>query len=541
MKQAKAFGFILGILAVLALAGCSNPAVEPPFSDEALGTGPDAITLHLSGEGEDGSRSAAGLDAARIMYSSTLNFIQIVVQDAQSGAIAAVAEVRKAKTTDTQGTLSIKGLTRGKTYNILLLHGHWNYTGVNGNNEYQYDDGTPPTLLGTGFSSNNTIPQTGPLSVSIDRDPLWIDTKFTTDTSGVPGALASVEPDIGTSGTTKTVGTTGLVPVSNWKAAFTVYRQEGNSTLVTGFRDLLDAETANSSVSELTLQETSPVLWIKEPGGSTPSQISSPGTLSRGSGTDNHIFTYTIPQTYTDGFGRLGTEGYVNFTLKYIPLNKTAAIDWSSAAGENLSQFFTGVPEWIIRNGVNDNPQNARTNFLDPSLPSGDPDSGLNWNGAAPFTVALVRSTPPAGSTYTDPTPGNNHLSGYDPDWRDPYFPNYTPPEIILTAGAWGTVSGSGSIQFYTQGTFTGADWYYTTRQTGSGSAAPANSVILANPGSDTIDGPSPGLLTKSVTIPGYVSGTNYHAWVIAVKDYTMSQPIFIAGDTAGFNFGFRW
>jgi hypothetical protein len=480
-----------------------------------------------------------------------MNFVQVILQDAASGQITSMAEARKEKTTDSVVPVQVNRLKKGRTYHILVLQGHWNYTGINNDNKYVYD-GNVPTLLGAGFSSNKTMPQSGSLPVTIDLDPIWIDTKFTTSTSGLPSALASVDPyiDIDTSGTTvKTVRTTGLVPVSNWNVAFTVYRREAGSTNENGFADLFAAQAAKAGGSRLTLQGTSPVLWIKNPGaGSTLSQITSPGllgSLSRG-GANNNVFTYTIPQNYTDGIGRVGTEGYVNFNLKYTPLAKTAAADWQSAGGQPLSKFFT-VPEWIIRNGVNDKPQNERTNFENPKLPGEDPAAyGLNWNGAVPFAVTYVQSTPPPNwfNGPDDPHHNNSPGDGSDPDWRDPYFPTYIPPTIVFRDdGEWGdpipSTGVNAPIKFETLGNFTDADWYYVVRPTVNYPSTPLISEFLANRGAGTISGPSPGMLTKHVTIPNYNSSKGYDVWVIAVKDYIMSQPLFIPD--IGFGFTFPW
>jgi hypothetical protein len=484
-----------------------------PAAEEAVGYGPETITLYLSAEEEDGSRSAAGLTESRIRMTSVMNFVQIIFRDAESGQITSMAEVRKKQTGDTVGGVEVKHLKRGRTYHVLVLQGHWTYTAIT-NNEYVYDANLP-TLLAAGYSSGHTIPATGSLPVSIDLDPIWIDTKFTTSFPGVPAGLASVEPYIDPAAP-GTVGTTGLVPVGNWNAAFTVYRKDAALTTENGFADLLAAQAAGS---ELTLQETSPVLWIKGPSaGSTLLEITNPGTLSRGSGTDNHIFTYTIPADYTHGCGRLGTEGYVNFNLKYIPFAKTTAADWQSG-GQYLSSFFI-VPQWIIRNGVNDKPQNVYTNFEDTGLLSGNPDTGLNWNGAVPFTVALVQS-------------GSN---------PDPNFPTYSPPMIAITDGEWGSpIPGDGvdaPIKFNTLGDFTAANWYYVVP---SSSGTPPISEFLANPGSGPIDGPSSVKLTRTVTIPTYDSTKKYDVWVVAVKDYVISQPYLIAMEGGGFKFEHEW
>jgi hypothetical protein len=426
------------------------------------------------------------------------------------------------------------------------LQGHWNYTGINGSDEFVYDANSP-TLLATGFSPDNTIPlDTWTLSVTIDLDPIWIDTAFF-DEAGHSGDLSSVEPYIYTDIDTpevKTVSTSGLIPINDWSVEFRVYG-EGDDI---GVHNLLDAQMAIGIPAPIALQGISPVLWIKDPAaGSTLSQIDNPGILSRGGighesgGYLDYIFTYIIPAIYTNGITRVGTEGYVNFNLKYTPFAKTTAADWQSAIGQPLSKFFT-VPEWIIRNGVNDKPQNERTNFEDPGLPSGNPNTGLNWNGSIPFAVAYLRSTPPPGFDYIDPfPPDDTDADGYDPDWQDPNFLYHWPPKLVLTDGGWDNIdssTGIGTISFNAKGdTYSDpffsatkpANWYYTVKPTADPPVTPLISEINSVPSSleETI---TPGVMQRQIQISGYVPGQDYDVWVIAIKDYVVSSPLLISG-----------
>jgi hypothetical protein len=349
-----------------------------------------------------------------------------------------------------------------------------------------------------------------------------------------------------------------LIPVPNWKESFTVNRTDNGTTVAqNGFKDLLDAykATENPSASELPLEpsEFVPILWIKNPVTTSDpdpdTTLANPGVLERNPATaTNNVFTYDIGSNYTEGVERLGTEGYVNFNLKYVPLDKRDAAAWQSADGTALSKFFVDpnftVPEWVIRNGINDDPQNGETNFGSASLPT----TGVNWNGAAPFTVAYVQSTPPDGwiDGPDDPTHGNGNPDGTDPNWKDPLFPNYAPPVIILTDGYWGEIASGGvntPIVFDTKGTFTGADWYYTIKETVTPPTPPAISEIN-NKGSTTtalrLSGPQTGV-QRTVTIPGFYPNQPYDGWVIAVKDYVMSQPLFLDGTDAGFILGITW
>jgi hypothetical protein len=81
---------------------------------------------------------------------------------------------------------------------------------------------------------------------------------------------------------------------------------------------------------------------------------------------------------YTDTAGK---SGEVNFNVEYTPFNLTTADDWKLAyTGQRVDTAFRGgIPTWIIRNGVNDEAPDGKTNFA----AFGNADPAANANGGA--------------------------------------------------------------------------------------------------------------------------------------------------------------
>jgi hypothetical protein len=85
---------------------------------------------------------------------------------------------------------------------------------------------------------------------------------------------------------------------------------------------------------------------------------------------------------YAASPGTQFNEGSVNFNLEYVPFNVTTPKAWEKR--DKDSNFTldgkTGLPVWIIRNGLNEEAQDEKTAF-DARL------EGSNGNGAAAFKV----------------------------------------------------------------------------------------------------------------------------------------------------------
>jgi hypothetical protein len=155
MNQQKCGLVLAGFLAVF-LAGCFSPAsveVSPLETPAGAGTEPDSyepftVSVHI---GEDEDRSIAGPDENRIKGDNIRNFIQVIVLDALTNKVVAMAEDRRTSAAATQAALRVRKVRYGKTYKILVLQGHWNRNGFESDNTtYKYVESDPPTLLATG-------------------------------------------------------------------------------------------------------------------------------------------------------------------------------------------------------------------------------------------------------------------------------------------------------------------------------------------------------------------------------------------------------
>jgi hypothetical protein len=351
---------VLTVFLAVFLVGCFNPTaveVSPRETPVAAAAEPDGyepftVSVHI-GEGED--RSIAGPDATRIKGSNIRNFIQVIVLNS-ANKVVAMAEDRRTNAGNNTADLGVKKIHYGDTYKILVLQGHWSRNGFESDGTtYKYVESEPPTLLAAGYKSQKI---TGSTTVNITCYPIWVDTKFTSTTpaSTVEAAL----PDLGTS------PKTALVPGNPWKAQWTVQRSDGN-----GLTDLITAAGGRS------LFATETALGRIPPAASTSVNLSSPSIFSR---TGN-----TISLEIAQYISQAGTEGAVNFNLKYVPFSLSSSGAWTGVT----SGYFSGVPEWIIRNGVNDATQDANTTFAAASNWTGISNTP-NGNGAVVFTADIV-------------------------------------------------------------------------------------------------------------------------------------------------------
>jgi hypothetical protein len=385
MNKTKRTLLAAGFLAAV-LAGCLNPASDefsPRESAAPAVAGSDSykpftVTVYVE---EDEARTVAGPDAARIAGRNIRNFIQVIVVDAETKKVVAIAEDRRSDDGDDAATLTIKKIRYGRTYNFLMLQGHWEWKGKNGE-KYNYTP-EPPTLLAAGFTKVTiTKPANNKrVSVPIDVYPIWVDTQFVAASPAL-----TVWPSLWTS--PKTV----LHPVP-WQIRWTIKRWDAAGvTEQNGLSFLKDALL--SSGDALFLNTKSGVTWTKP--GETASSLS-PALYRRA----DNIFTLDIPGTATSGLERMGTEGSAYFNLEYVPFSLEDPAAW----GAKSTYFNGGVPKWIIRNGVNDLPQDDKTDFgihLENGTAQGWHKIGkngdtANGNGAVAFTVAVM--PPPSSST----------------------------------------------------------------------------------------------------------------------------------------------
>jgi hypothetical protein len=182
----------------------------------------------------------------------------------------------------------------------------------------------PPTLLAAGLSGAITIPSHAVTEIEITMHCIDVKPSFISDDS----KTASVENDV-----------FQLAPGKTWQAAWKINGLEGLDKF-----KIFNSAAISGSNAEV-------------PGKAGLSQFQFNGT------------------TVTANIA--GLQGAAYFNLPYTPL-----------ADKSWSGFNNGTaPVWIIRNGLNDKPQDGNTDFQ--ALAGGD--TAKNGNGAVRFTVVDQR------------------------------------------------------------------------------------------------------------------------------------------------------
>ena len=355
MKTAALSFFAASAILTALLAACFNPitAVPPQSGDsvtdpssaipgEAGGAGiPDTgaftVTIAVNPVSGGDAGRAAWLESTVIQTGGVRNtFLLVALVDDETKEVAGFWEGDK-ETADSDETKVEVSLPSG-TYNFLLLLGHRerSYAAETGGKcVYKAGD---PTLLAAGFEKE-TINTETTTAVTITMKPVTVKAKFT-----------STAPDKSVEADTKGVE---LERADDWKLTWTVGAEEG-------LKALKDAQAAGSGDPYPLFRNVT--AWRTD------------GTVAGFS--SDASFDYS-----TDGTGRItlnlgdapkGAPCAAWFNLEYAP--------FSLAAGQ------WAAPVWVIRNGVNDLPQNDKTDF---SL-SGDKikwDGTINGNGAVRFTL----------------------------------------------------------------------------------------------------------------------------------------------------------
>jgi hypothetical protein len=299
------------------------------------------------------ARAVAGFGSSDIRTSNTgaRNYMQLIV--AQNGAAVSFSDARQQDVGDPGAAFQVD-VTSGKTYDFLLLMGHWEKADGN------YKDGVPPTLLAAGLNSKEI--QAGINTVTISMYPIVVETEFTA------GDVKVESPENGR--------VFPLIP-GNWNAVWTVTR---GVTGTNPFDILVDAQkkiSGQTALNTLKLKAKSAVVG----GASQPADANLSGNVFT-----LGIGNYTLPQT--------GTTGYANFKLEYVPFGILDPAKWENFDG--LGKDAEGLPVWIIRNGINDLAQTAQTSFAAPSAWDGT----ANGNGAVPWVIT-VKTPGGSGSSLT--------------------------------------------------------------------------------------------------------------------------------------------
>jgi hypothetical protein len=360
MKAAKLFGLLLqaGLLAVLP-AGCFNPIiVVPPETAENPLTAPFSVDILIGKAGDQAlAHSVAGPDILRLK-GNIHNFVQLVVVNTD-GKIVAYDEARRKNIGEKTATFKIEDIDFGATYSFLLLMGHWDRKPAGkANGDYDYED-RAPTLLAAGL---NTQPVTGNGKVAITMWPVVVETVFTSSDGGTIGpAVKDGKPE-----------PVVLLPTADWSVTWTVQRGVGES----GLADLVAAQ------KKMPDNKAGDVLRFKR----LETLLKKGGVIDRRSaalGPGGNVITRS--GVVSPGGG--GGTGSVNFNLEYAPFGLIAeggTSPWEGYYGGKTVFNLDGnkpEPVWIIRNGVNDDVQTGKTNFIN-FMQSG---SDANGNGAVVF------------------------------------------------------------------------------------------------------------------------------------------------------------
>jgi hypothetical protein len=477
MKNTKPAGFfVLGFLAVV-LAGCFNPITAvPPQTGNPL-TDPFTFEIVI---GEDGSaRTTVGPDSDRIK-AGLYNIAQLVVMDTETKNIVCVAEDRKPNEASAAAKLGFNNITFGKTYAFLILLGHWerDYSSET-DATYKYKETKSPTLLAAGFTSRLV---TGSATITVSMWPLVVDTTFTTTDTDVAVASQTVQPSV----TSYVPSKPSLFPV-DWTVTWTI--PHNTSTKAAAFTKLLEAQQVQTGASAL---PTSLSVKTKKTIVTGDGIMGTAGVTTTSTTTTGNTITLDI-KSYTAGITQLGTSKAVNFNLEYVPFNITAGASWTSFNSSSNFDLNGEPPVWIIRNGINDEAQDANTSFA----ASANWKSGTNGNGAVSFGIA-------ADTTGTALTISDE--SFYGPNTTDQ-------PYIDFKTGG------------YTTGT---AKVYYAVVQRDPGTpdvwtTAPECSEYTANLGS--LVASSDTKHSKMVTLPGLASN-NYDIYLVAQKGGKVSNVV---------------
>jgi hypothetical protein len=184
--------------------------------------------------------------------------------------------------------------------------------------------------------------------------PIVVDTEFTSTKLSAP-VPAAVNP------------AASLFPVGavDWTVKWTITRGDGKS----GLTDLITAQKAidNNAQDGDLLKLKSKTIWVD----------GQPVQTEETSQTGNSI-TQSITSS-TSEWDDPDDAGNAAFNLEYIPFNLDTGTLWTSFNDEAIFDLNGQAPVWIIRNGVNDAAQDAKTDFNEDWW---DKPTAKNGNGA---------------------------------------------------------------------------------------------------------------------------------------------------------------
>ncbi|MDR0759163.1 MAG: hypothetical protein LBF74_03520, partial [Treponema sp.] len=354
----------------------SAPLPTFPPQPQDGGPAPFIVDVLIGG---GGARSIAGPGFGQIKENNGIrNFMQLIVLN-DNGTLFGFQEARRESAGETAAVFTIQDIPYGKEYHFLLLMGHWEHDGsfkyYNGV-EMPDDDYRPPTLLAAGLTSKKIE---GSGTVRITMWPIVVDTKF------VSGPQTR-EPVVDTN-----TGEPKRVPLiaKDWSIAWTI--NHGIAADQWG-----DLETAKAKAGGTTLfggVKTTGKMTALD--GNEQTLDNSGDSLREG-----NVITQSLT-SYTNDLEHIGTEGFVNFNLAYVPFSKDKGTFRSEAEAVIKNGAEVMASEWIIRNGVNDKAQNNKTNFATFHQVGGEGLTYPDVNGNGDYYEAHTFSA------ADDATPGN--------------------------------------------------------------------------------------------------------------------------------------
>jgi hypothetical protein len=380
-----------------------TPAVElPPFT--LIYDGKNTVSLSPFQTLATSARSLSGYDRDGIIalgLTATFNYFQWVFMDAApatDGHIYAYDDVLNSPTASVSNLTLTAVVEPGHTYHVLLLAGNKPSSG-------------DPTLLASAYTKFEANGSSSPLNLTLI--PVVVDVKFSGGSDGTrqPGRLA------------KTVGLD-----KEW--AYTLEYFIGSTNKGVMATDDALQEAANDGLWPLKLaavevrkNDTWFYKYSTDIGGGVHETVKNyqAGVLDNVEVPLNSAFGTnlawvqweTVPASKVEGLndlnvnksltttgrGKYGfvtprtalTKGTVWFHLEYVPFGVFDDTEWQKVSGGNR-------PVWVIRNGLNDDPQDASTWTAGMMYNSANGNGGIAIgvvDPAAPFLTGLYEDNNP--------------------------------------------------------------------------------------------------------------------------------------------------
>jgi hypothetical protein len=369
----------LFVLGLLVLAGCSSPVLNSPSRSGALETTEAApeeelVTINISFGDDSAARSAAGYTWGQLAGANdakTINFLQLVVVDADRNAstdpwIVWVDEHRKTGPADPGPDFSVKKVRPNHEYAFLLLMGQWDRDRDNEEGaEYLYNN-NKPTLLKSGYIRKELTTESTQIQIPVKRPR--VDTKFV----ATSGAAKTAEPKkyevVGQQPQILT-----LLTPRNWQVEWTLQWTQNQKDALGA---LLAAEKIiNPEADKVSVGTKKGYLYVNT-GSTSVTNLDSKVTF-------DGLDTITMNVGDYTKVADIGKPHSATFRLDYFPFNQTSRGNWPEVLGSWWGQ--QGVPTWYIRNGVNNETQNADTDFGNYTIDGFT--NNKNGNGAVVFLV----------------------------------------------------------------------------------------------------------------------------------------------------------